>query len=120
VTKLSSRLTQLIIVVTSFFETISFPVEQFTVVGQVGVHGIPVINPVEPVFKSVLGVVRAPRLVLAGNHAKEQRGKITSVIRMRVQVRQIRTRALFLEQAIFKLIEISFSERHRVDKNVVR
>jgi len=59
---------------------------RFTVVGQVGVHGIPVINPVEPVFKSVLGVVRAPRLVLAGNHAKEQRGKITSVIRMRVQL----------------------------------
>ena len=89
-------------------------------VGQVGVHGIPAINPVEPVFKSVLGAARAQRPVMVGNLAKEQRGKRTSVIRMRVQVRRIRTHALFLEQATFNWIElnISFCERHLVEKNV--
>jgi len=50
---------------------IFFSVEQFTVVGQVGVNGIPAINPVEPVFNSVLGVARVQLLVLAGNRAKE-------------------------------------------------
>ena len=70
-------------------------------VGQVGVHGIPAINPVEPVFKSVLGAAQVQRLVLAGNRAKEHCWKITSVILMRVQVRRIRTHALFLEQVMF-------------------
>ena len=60
-------------------------------VGQVGVTGILVVNPVEPVFKSVLGVARAPRPFMAGNLAKEQRGKVISVIRMRVQVRRVRS-----------------------------
>jgi len=59
---------------------------RFTVVGQVGVHGIPAINPVEPVFKNVPGAARAQRQVMAGNLAKELRGKIMNVIRMRVQL----------------------------------
>ena len=74
----------------------------------------------KPVFKSVLGAAQAPRPVIAENLVKEQRGKITSVIRMRVQERRIRTRTVFLQQAIYNYTEISYCEPRRVDKKVVR
>ena len=53
---------------------------QLTVVGQVGVTGSPVLNPVEPVFRNTLGVARDLRPVMAGNLATEKRGKAVGVI----------------------------------------
>lgn len=81
------------------------------VAGQVGVDGLLARKPVQPVLNNVLGAVRAQRPVMAGNLVKEQRGKVKSVMHIRVQVRQMRTQALFLAQAMFNLIEMSFCER---------
>ena len=74
---------------------IFFPV-QLTVVGLVGVDGIPVVKPVELVIKNVLEAARARRQVMAGKPAQEQRGKARSAIRIRVQVRRFRTHIQYI------------------------
>lgn len=53
---------------------------QLTVVGQVGVTGSPVLNPVEPVFRNTLGPARDLHPAMAGNLAMEERVKSVGVI----------------------------------------
>jgi len=52
------------------------------VVGQVGVTGSLVVNPVELVFRNTLGVARNLRPVMAGNLAMEKRGKAVGAIQI--------------------------------------
>ena len=51
-------------------------------VGQVGVTGRFVVNPVELVFRNTLGVARNLRPVMAGNLAMEKRGKAVGAIQI--------------------------------------
>jgi len=56
------------------------------VVGQVGVTGSPVVNPVDPEFRNGLGAARGLRPVMAGNLAMGKRGKAVGAIHIRVLV----------------------------------
>ena len=56
------------------------------VIGQFGVNGIPAVNPVEVVCRNGLGAARNPRPVLAGNLAKEKRGKTVGATHIHVLV----------------------------------
>ena len=56
------------------------------VIGQFGVNGIPVINPVELVCRNGLGAARNQRRVLAGNLAKEKCRKTVGATRIHALV----------------------------------
>jgi len=56
------------------------------VVGQVGVTGSPVVNPVEPVFRNTQGAAIDLRPVMAGNLAMEKRGKAVGAIHIHALV----------------------------------
>ena len=55
-------------------------------VGQVGVTGSPVVNPVEAVFRYTLGAARDLRPVMVGNLAMETRGKAGGAIHIHALV----------------------------------
>ena len=48
---------------------------QLMVVGRIGVFGVPVIKPVEPVFKSVSETAHNQHLKMAGKIAREMRSR---------------------------------------------